>query len=207
MRTVSADAPSALLVTSRPMARKLVTIPYIICSMLACSKHVDAPNGCPPQISGMAGAGVESLEDVMFDRPASLRRGNGIQFGGDPPFLVATITKVSVECIPIQTVHTERETPQTRIVANFDIAATATISYTIEDAARYDALARQPFSKLSPTMRFEVVSGAGVVLRSATSDAGFVKGGTTTSVSTRISGLGLAEISKVSVVQASWIYE
>ncbi len=143
----------------------------------------------------------------MLDQPASLRRGSGIQFGGDPPFLVANITEVSVECIPIQTVLTQREDSQTRIVTSFDIAATATIRYTIEDAGRYDATARKSFGNLSPTMRFEVVSGAGVVLRSATGDVAFVKGETTTSTSTRVSGLGLAEISKVSVVQASWIYE
>lgn len=89
---------------------------------------------------------------------------------GNPPKVWATITDVSVECVPVPT-STERPSAY----SYYEIAATAKIRYGIDDLVFFRDLARN--KDLEGTAIFEAVSASGVVLGSAQGSIRIIEGG------------------------------
>jgi hypothetical protein len=87
---------------------------------------------------------------------------------------------------------------------DYELAATAHISYAIKDAKWFETVTR--YHNLSDTVIFQATSASGVVLGSAMSPFDIVGGNTSGTVSARIGGLSEQEITRISKLVAKWEY-
>lgn len=111
------------------------------------------------------------------------------------PKVEARIESVAVQCFPVVQAKRGQE-------ATYQVAATATVTYQIDDVGWLEAL---PYG-LYGTVIFEAVSANGVVLASKEGEIRIVRGLNSGTASAMISGLSGYEIQHVFLVQARWEY-
>jgi len=116
----------------------------------------------------------------------------------------ARISDVRVECIPLNHESTNTENVKRDTHADYELAVTAVIRYTISDSKAF--LDATSSGGLSAPVIIEAVSSSGVVLGSTFTTFAVVGGGSAGTASAKIRDLSEEEIRRVAFVQASWQY-
>jgi len=144
--------------------------------------------------------------------PATLRgepslSESGLQWGGNTssPKVTASIVRVAVECIPVNTPATTENNVKVPASTSYQLAATATIDYKVLDPQWLER--STAYTDLQANVVFEAVSASGVVL--ASQEGQFkVVGGRSSSTGHSSSTLTITEpiIERVATLRARWAY-
>ena len=148
------------------------------------------PRRCPKALTGIAGrrgAGV-------------LPQAAGIEWGGDSPVVSARITAVKVACYSVQLERggVSRYT--------YRVAATARITRTIADSARFAERERSLFGGFDDDVRFQLVSEDGVVLAETEETAKITRPDEELVLTAKFIDLSLDQVRQAETVQAFWTY-
>jgi hypothetical protein len=129
----------------------------------------------------------------------------GIQWGGDSARIEATIASIAVECFQI--LHPAVRTAQVSrdAYADYQLAATATVKYAVNDTAFFDRITRGG-STIRGTVRFHLETSAGVALEASEEDVQLVRNGTLARVSTKFYSLTDEQIRRITTLRAGWLY-
>jgi hypothetical protein len=122
-----------------------------------------------------------------------------ITWGGALETASADIFQVKIECVPNRHAAADTDTFKRAGYTDYEIAATATVTYKIKDP---DVLR----ANLDAEIKFEAVSQANVVLGSAKGSFQLVRGGAFGTASAKITGLSSEEIRRVRSIRAAWLY-
>lgn len=127
----------------------------------------------------------------------------GIKWGREKAKITANIDDVVIECIPVER-PTDLSKSKTNVDNEYEIAATANISYIIFDKSFYRQITI--YSDIEAKVIFEALSTSGVVLGQAEGTVRIIENGSSAKASAKIYGLTLDEIKKVGKVEARWKY-
>jgi len=129
---------------------------------------------------------------------------SGLQWDAHKVKVRADIISADVECIPVRKVNETKGLFEEKIRAEYEIIATAHISYEIIDKGFFKK--GTDFSSLEANVIFEAFTGSGVRLALARGPVRFVEEANSATTSVKISGLSVGETNRVIGVQARWDY-
>ena len=129
---------------------------------------------------------------------------SGMMWGGDQAKIVANIDSVVIECIPIEKVKNESSTSKSRGNTEYEIAASASVTYSIIDQKFFKDITL--FKSLEPAVIFEAMTASGVVIGHSRGTVRVIENGSVGKVSAKIMGLTREEIKRIKRVEARWEY-
>lgn len=128
---------------------------------------------------------------------------SSIKWGGEQAKITANITRVVIECIPV-----ERKEGggifSGKANKEYEIAVTALINYNVIDNNFFKRVTM--YSNLEANIIFEAVTNSGVVLGQSKSTVRLIENSSRATTSAKIVGLSFDEISRVKTVYAKWEY-
>ena len=152
-------------------------------------------------------ASCKSFEDSYRPRIISAYPSpseSGLQWDANKAAVKADIISVDVECIPVEKVNGAKGIFESKIGGEYEITATAHISYEIIKNGFFKKASAS--SNFKANVIFEVFSESVVRLAVAKQTIRFIDETNSATTSVKISGLSIGETERIVGVQARWDY-